>query len=125
MSTSPTAQLSIGVELESFLYTPYGVSTLAAVAVLLTSFVWCLGCSVYCCHQRRQRQNQEGVLEANRELDYYGVEQSGLTNPLHRDGTMSSGYNTAPTLYSLDTPTGTTNKATFTTSLDSIIDREV
>lgn len=120
-SASPTTRLNIAEEFESLLYTPYGVSTLAGAAVLLTSLVWCLGC----CYLWRRR-NQEGVLEANIELDYYGVQQSGLTNPLRGgDGTMSSGYNTAPTTYSLDTPTGTTNKAIFTNSLDSIINREV
>lgn len=123
-STPPTTtQLNIGEELESLLYTPYGVSTLAGVAIFLTSLAWCLGCCLYCCLKRRR--GQEGMLEADRELDFYGVEQGGLSNPLHRDGTLSSGYNTAPTIYSMDTPTGTTNKAIFTTSLDSIIDREV
>lgn len=121
MSTSTA--LNIGEELESFLYTPYGVSALAGVTVLLTSLLWCLGCCVYCCIQRRHTQNQEGELVANREMDYYGVLQSGeLSNPHHGEGTMSSGYNTAPTPYSLDSLTG--HNAIYTSSLDSIIDRE-
>ena len=56
----------ISQQFESFLYTPYGVATLAAVSVLITSFVWSMGCCIYCCWQRRRRLQQDGVTEANR-----------------------------------------------------------
>lgn len=129
MSNMSTSQLNIGGELESFLYTPYGVSTLAGVASLLTSLLWCLGCRVYCYIQRRHSLNQEGVMEANREMDYYGVLQSGFSNGeggSGGQGTLSSGYNTAPIPYSHNSLTGTTHNTTLTTSLNSrsIIDRE-
>jgi hypothetical protein len=116
MSTSPPTQLDIVGELESFLYTPYGVGTLAVVVSLLTSFLWCVGCCVCHCIQKRHSLNQEGVLEANAEMDYYG---SGIPNG-GRDGTLSSGYNTAIP-YSLNSLAG---DVTLRTSLDSIIDRE-
>ena len=123
-SASPSTQLDIGGELESFLYTPYGVSTLAGVVALFTSLLWCLGCCLYCFIQRRHSLNQDGVLEASREMAYYGVVRTGLSNrgAEEGEGTMSSGYNTAPIPYSLNSLTGTTN--CIATSLDSIIDRE-
>lgn len=125
MSASPSTPLNIGEELESFLYTPYGVSTLAGLVALLTSLLWCLCCCLYCCIQRRHSLNQDGVLEANREMAYYGVVRTGLSNEgAGGNGTMSSGYNTgtAPIPYSMNSLTGTTN--CIATSLDSIIDRE-
>ena len=56
----------ISQQFESFLYTPYGLVTLAAVSVLITSFVWSMGCCIYYCWHRRRRLQQDGVTEANR-----------------------------------------------------------
>lgn len=133
-NTTTAPKLDIVEKLESFLYTPYGVSTLAVVAMLFASLFWCLACCLYCCIRRRRGQeDQGGVLEANREMDYYGVlsvTPSG-TNQGDGGGTLSSGYNTAPTAYSdsLRANTGQTAlsldslHATFT-SQDSIIAKD-
>lgn len=63
MSNSTT---DIAQQFEGFLYTPYGLATLAVVAILLTSLVWSVGCCIYCCCRRRQRLQQGGVTEASR-----------------------------------------------------------
>lgn len=97
-----TQELDILKELELFFYTPYGVSTVAGVAILLTSLLWCIGCCIYCCYQRgRNSRNTVGTLEANREMEYIGVSTlPSSQEQQHRDGTMSSGYSTANTLNS-------------------------
>ena len=120
---SNTTNLDIVDELESFLYTPYGVSTVAGAAILLTSLLWIVGCCCccYCYLHRRRSYDLDGVLEANRDLDYYGV--VSVPAGLQGNGTLSSGYNTALT-DSLDSHAGT-NAATLTTSLDSILHKEV
>ena len=116
-------ELDIARELEAFLYTPYGVSTLAALAIVLTSAAWGIGCCLcYCCYRRRHR-NQDGTLEASREMEYFGMLSSAASSRNHLGGshnTMSSGYNTGPgpVTYSLSH----TGNNTVTSSLDSIID---
>ena len=65
-STIMSNSTDISQQFESFLYTPYGVVTLAAVSVLVTSVVWSVGCCIYCCWRRRRRLQQDGVTEANR-----------------------------------------------------------
>ena len=114
-------EIDVVQELESFLYTPYGVSALAGLAILLTSALWGVCCCIYCCCCRRRcRGNQDGTLEANREIEYFGMlSDSSLSRRHRRDGTMSSGYNTGPTAYTL-TQTGNN---TVSSSLDSIIDQ--
>ncbi len=110
------------------LYTPYGVASVAAVAIILISLVWTLACCIVCCCKWRQRERQTGDSEASREMTYYGMGSTeeldvGYTQPqgtLH-GGTLSSGYNTGPPAstsslaYTHDTTTGTQN-----TSMDSL-----
>lgn len=119
MSTDPTKTLDVVEELKSFLYTPYGVSTLAAAAVVLTCVLWCVGCCILCfCHQRRHRHNLEGTLEANREIEYFGVVNMSSTQQ-QGGGTMSSGYNS-----NTGNSLAGANNNLFATSLDSIVDTE-
>ena len=113
MSTQ-TTELGIPQQIESFLYTPYGLATLAAVSIFLTSLLWTCGCCIYCCYRRRHRLQEDGITEANRDLYYFGV-----TDPTVNGGTMTSGYNTVPPSFSLNAGTGI-----FNTSLDSILDEE-
>ncbi len=89
-------------ELESFLYTPYGVATLAALAILLTSLLWGIGFCVYCYHQRKGRHRHEdgGTIEASQEMDYYGMTSLSSNQQQGDRGTLSSGYNTGLTSYS-------------------------
>ena len=121
---SNVTELDLIGELESFLYTPYGMSTLAVFVMLLTSVLWGVGCCVcYCCYRRRRFGNQEGTLEASREMEYFGMLSDSTNSRSHLGGgghsTMSSGYNTGPTAaYSLSH----TGNNTVTSSLDSIID---
>ena len=114
MSSDNSTSTSASQAIEDFLYTPHGLVTLAAVAVLLTSLVWCLGCSIYCLCRRRRQRAQGGITEANRDLFYLGVPDPG-------NGTLTSGYNTGPTqAYSLNSLS--TENAIFHSSLDSILD---
>lgn len=120
-TTDPTAELNVVEELEGFLYTPYGVGTLAGLTLVLTCVVWCVGCCVYCCVRRRCGRNQDGLVEATRDIQYYGVASTDPTQD-HRDGTLSSGYNTALTTFSLNSSAAGSN-ILLTTSMDSIVDK--
>ena len=121
-TTDPSTDLSIIERLESFLYTPMGVGTLAAVAVVITSHVWLVGCCIYCCCRRRRSREEGGVTVANRDLMFLDI---GPTEPVH-NGTMSSGYNTGPQPYttsnSYNNPMARNGStAMLHTSLDSVI----
>ena len=119
----PSTDPSVIDRLESFLYTPMGVGTLAGVAVIVTSLVWLVGCCVYCCCRWRRSGEEGGVTVANRDLMFLDV---GSTEPVH-NGTMSSGYNTGPQPYttssnSYNNPMGRNGStAMLHTSLDSVI----
>ena len=113
---------SIIDRLESFLYTPMGVGTLAAVAVVITSLIWLVGCCIYCCCRRRRSSEEGGVTVANRDLMFLDI---GPTELVH-NGTMSSGYNTGPQPYttsnSYNNPMARNGStAMLHTSLDSVI----
>ncbi len=98
-------------DIEDFLYTPYGLALVAVIAALVISLVWSCCCCVYCCYRKRHRSLETGVAEANRDLYYLGVgEQSG---------TLTSGYNTAPHAYSMNS---LGDNGVFHTSMDSILD---
>lgn len=110
-------------DFETFLYSPYGVSTVAVVAIILTSLIWLSGCCIYCCYRRRHRDHQEGMLEANREIYFFGM-TGDTSNQQHGNGTLSSGYNTGPPpSYSFNSLLNT-NNTTYNSSLDSIINTE-
>ncbi len=121
---SNETELDIVEEFETFLYTPYGMSALAGLAILLTSALWGVGCCLcFCCYRRRldRSSGQDGTLEANREMEYYGMLSSSSSSGHHRgNGTMSSGYSTGPTAYSLSLA----DNHTVTSSLDSIVDSQ-
>ena len=87
-TTDPSTDPSILERLESFLYTPMGVGILAAVAVVITSLVWLVGCCVYCCCWWRRSSEEGGVTVANQDLMFLDI---GPTE-LGHNGTMSSGY---------------------------------
>lgn len=97
--------------IEDFVYTPYGVATVAAVAILITSFVWLTGCCIYCCMRWRCRLEESGVAEANKDIQYLGIHGN-------ERGTLSSGYNTSYSLNSI------TTDHVINTSLDCIIHHE-
>ena len=114
MSSNNSTSTSASQAIEEFLYTPHGLVTLAAVAVLLTSLVWLLGCCIYCFCKRRRQRSERGLTEANRDLFYLGVNDPA-------NGTLTSGYNTGPAqAYSLNSLS--TDNAIFHSSLDSILD---
>lgn len=95
--------------IEGFVYTPYGVATVAAAAILLTSVVWFMGCCVYCCLRWRNRLDESGVAEANKDILYLGIHGA------EQSGTLTSGYNTS---YSLNSIAG---EHVINTSLDCIV----
>ena len=101
-------------DVEDVLYTPYGVAILVVVTIVVTSLVWTCCCFVYCCYRKRHQLSRSGVTEANRDLYYLGV-----SDP---NGTMTSGYNTAPHAYSVNSLGG--ENGVLHTSLDSILDEE-
>ena len=119
----PATDPSVVDRLESFLYTPMGVGTLAGVAVIITSLVWLIGCCVYCCCRRRRYSDEGGVTVANRDLMFLDIGPTDSVN----NGTMSSGYNTGPQPYttsgSYNNPMERNGSQTMlhTTSLDSVI----
>lgn len=60
-------------DIESFLYTPYGLGTIAGLSILCTSFVCLISCCcIVCCywkyHQGESRSN--GIIEAGNDLKY-------------------------------------------------------
>ena len=121
-TTTPTQGVDIREELEAFLYTPYGLGTLAGVAIILTSLLWCIGCCIYCCYRKaHSSQHTEGTLEVSREMEYIGVSSiPPIQQHHHRDGTMSSGYSTGPPSNTLNSQAGAgTNNNTVSLSLDS------
>lgn len=110
---------------EEFLYTPYGLGTLAAAAIILTSLVWCIGCCIFCCCAKKCRKVR-GVDEASGEIEYLSVVRSSNTldstlKPYNEHGTGTSGYQSHVGSYSLDSIRGGT--AEMTTSMDSILDK--
>lgn len=118
----PSTDPSVIDRLESFLYTPMGVGTLAGVTVVITSLIWLVGCCVYCCCRWRRSSEEGGVTVANRDLMFLDI---GPTEPVH-NGTMSSGYNTGPQPYttsnSYNNPMARNGStAMLHTSLDSVI----
>lgn len=117
MSNTTDQMLDIVEELESFLYTPYGLGTLAGVAILLTSLLWSLGCCIYCCCRSQHRRNEEGTQEAGRELHF--IDAPAVVSQKEGNGTMSSGYNTGPASYSLTSLLASNNISN--SSMDSII----
>ena len=82
-------------DIEDFVYTPYGVATVAVLAVIVTSLLWSLGCCIYCCCRYRARRGQGGVAEASGELRFVniGSNPGGHTSSNNGyTGTGSSGY---------------------------------
>lgn len=116
---STTDSDSIGERLESFLFTPYGVATIAGLAIIFTSIFWTIGCCIYCCC--RYKRQEGGETEANRDLLFFG--NIGPSYP-SGNGTLSSGYNTGSQAYSVNGYTRGRNDSTamLNTSLDSMLD---
>lgn len=117
-TTDMNPDADLGSRLVSFLYTPYGVATLAAISIIITSLVWTLGCMIYCCC--KYKRHESGVAEANREMLFFG--NMGPASNGH--GTMSSGYNTGPQSYTTNSYNMTRNGSTamLNVSLDSMLD---
>lgn len=112
-------------EVEGFVYTPYGVATVAGVAIVITSLLWLLGCCIYCCCRYRARSGRGGVTEACGELRFVSITPDASHTPGNgHTGTGSSGYHShAGTMnYSLTSfhdGCGNTHS-----SMDSILDRQ-
>ena len=135
-------------QVESFVYTPYGVATVAAVSVLVTVLLWMVSCCIFFKCRQRRRARQSGVTEANREIQYVGTsfEYDGtsgagrmqMQSSVDRGeggergggggggghqatGTMSSGYSTGPhTSHSMNS--FQTDNVFLSSSLDSILE---
>ena len=119
-STDLNMDPSLSDRLESFLYTPYGLATLAGITIIITSIVWTICCMVYCCC--RYKRNEAGVAEANRDILFFG--DVGPSYPAN-NGTLSSGYNTGPQPYTMNSYSRERNGSTtqmLNTSLDSMLD---
>ena len=126
MATDPVAttdmnmDADLGSRLEAFFYTPYGLATLAGITIIVTSIVWTISCTVYCCC--RHKRHEAGVAEANRDILFFG--DVSHTYPAS-DGTLSSGYNTGPQVHSMSSYSRGRNGSTtqmLNTSLDSMLD---
>lgn len=131
METGGVNTTAIIEHLEAFLYTPYGLGTLAGTAIILTSLVWLLGCCVFCCCRwcvRRRRDHLAlGVAEADADLRYVSTTSSnpGTGHNLRPTefGTGSSGYqsNAGNLNYSL---TSLNDEMVAHSSLDSILHQQ-
>jgi len=112
-------QIDIIEKLETFLYTPYGLGTLAGVSALVTSFLWLLVCCICCCfcHWKKVRNDEDGLQEADQEIDF--IDSTTVASGKPNTGTMSSGYNTGPASYSMVSPVGSNSR---TAILDSSMD---
>ncbi len=118
--TEANSDTSIVERFAAFIYTPYGVAIIAALAIIITSTVWTICCCVYCCC--RYKRQEGGVTEANRDLLFFG--NVGPSYP-GGNGTLSSGYNTGSQAYSVNGYTRGRNgssTAILNTSLDSMLD---
>lgn len=83
-------------DVESFLYTPYGLGALAGAAVLLTSCIWVV-CCCFCmccwrCHANRKNTSETGIIEASNDLKYMTVHSSEFQPPAKYSTGGSSGY---------------------------------
>ncbi len=112
-----TDQINFIEELETFLYTPYGLGALAGVSVLVTSLFWLLVCcSCCCCYWRKLRNSEEGMVEADKDLHF--IDSSKAPG---RNGTMSSGYNTGQmSSYSM-TSLLASNSSKYDSSMESVV----
>ena len=122
-TTGPTNSIGHGniiiEELESFLYTPIGLGTLAGVSVLVTSLIWLLFCCICCCCWRKCRRSEDGTQEADRELHF--IDPPRVSSSHNAGGTMSSGYNTGPASYSMTSLLTSTNNLVLESSMDSVV----
>ena len=118
-TTDMNTDSDLGGRLVSFLYTPYGLATIAAITAILTSLVWTIGCMIVCCC--KYKRHELGTAEANREMLFFG--NLGPANG-NGHGTMSSGYNTGPQSYNTTSYNLTRNGSTamLNDSLDSMLD---
>lgn len=125
-------------QLESFLYTPHGLGTLAGAVFILTSLLWLLcGCLCCCCIycKRRKQRSSLGISKADSDLRYISTASfptaTSTTNSVSRHsfrpvqthtGTGSSGYqsNIDTFNYSIST---LNDEAIAHTSLDSILNQ--
>ena len=119
MDFANDTQIDIIEKLETFLYTPYGLGALAGVSVLVTSLIWLVGCCICCCfcHWKKLRSNEDGLQEADREMDF--IDSTTVGSRKQNTGTMSSGYNTGPASYSMASLIGSNSS---TAILDSSVD---
>lgn len=120
-------ETSILQTLETFLYTPYGLGTLAATAIVLTSLVWLLSCCICCCCWRyvKKRRNRLalGVAEADNDLRYVSTELCNTENGSRRLEPTSGGTGTRVGTEGTGIGTGSSgyqsHSGTFNYSLDS------
>ena len=121
-------------DIETFLYTPYGLATLAATAVILTSFVWFIACCIFCCcwkcHKRQVTAEIGGSIEAGNDLKYIQHRSTGdnimhTTRPITGQGystTNSSGYQSGIDTLNYSTSSLQNHDVLATnTSMDSIL----
>lgn len=111
-------------EIESFLYTPYGLATLSGVVLLVTSLIWFIGCCIFCCCWKCHKRRQNGVTEAGGDLKYMTMMTPDVRPPqLGGYSTNSSGYQSNTGTLDYSTNAGSMQHDTFRThdSMESIL----
>ena len=112
-------------DIEDFVYTPYGVATVAALAFIITSLIWLLGCCIYCCCRYRTRRGQGGVAEAGGELRFVNIGSNpGHTPNNGYTGTGSSGYHSHAGTMNHSVTSFHDGYDMTNSSMDSILERQ-
>lgn len=123
--------------LDDFFYTLYGLGTLVAVTVLVTSLVWCICCCCVVCCRRWYKKHREGSTVVEEDLQYVSAVPKGspsavdaahclATTTNTNNNTFSSGYHStidASLSYSLQSLENNDQQVSpsYHTSLDNIL----
>ena len=111
--------------IEDFVYTPYGLATVAVAAIIITSLIWLLGCCIYCCCRYRTRRGQGGVAEAGGELRFVNIGPNAGPTPNNAyTGTGSSGYHSHAGTMNHSVTSFHDGYEMTNNSMDSILERQ-
>ena len=108
-----------------FLYTPYGLGTLAGSSVAITSLLWIIVCCSILCCRKWLKKRESGSTSAEVDLKYVSVAKGRGTGE-EQVGTSSSGYNSrvdtlSHSVQSLTDDNGHDDGMIAHSSLDNII----